>query len=119
MVGYLADECLAGPLVVALIEAGFDVKRSAETIPSAPDESVLALAFAERRILLTEDTDFGDLTIRFGLATHGVVRVDLKGLDRSARATRLIGALTELGAQVEGAFVTIEATRTRVRRLTR
>ena len=41
--------------------AGYDVPRSADTNPAAPDELVLALAFAQSRVLLTEDNDFGDL----------------------------------------------------------
>jgi predicted nuclease of predicted toxin-antitoxin system len=113
----MADECFSGPLLRALRQAGFDVTRSAETCPAAPDDEVLALAYAEGRILLTEDTDFGELAVRLGLPTHGVVRVDLKSLAKAAQAARLIEAFTGLGAAVEGALVTIEPTRTRVRRI--
>ena len=117
MVKFLADECFSGPLVRALRAAGFDVVRSADRFPSAPDEQVLALAFDEGRILLTEDNDFGDLTVRLGLPTRGVVRVDLKPLDRVAQAERIVKAPTDLANEIEGALVTIEKSRTRVRKL--
>ena len=117
MVTFLADECFAGPLIRALQAAGFDVVRSADTARSAPDENVLALAYAQGRVLLTEDNDFGDLTVRLKLPTHGVVRADLHALDKAARAARLVAALTELGPKIEGALVTIEPARTRVRRI--
>jgi len=117
MPAFLADECFSGTLIRALRSAGFDVARSADVCPAAPDEQVLAVAYAAGRILLTEDNDFGDLTVRHRLATHGVVRVDLKALDKPAQAARIVKALTDVGSKVEGAFVTIEPTRTRVRPL--
>jgi len=39
--------------------AGFDVLSVAEALAGADDEHVIALALCERRILLTEDKDFG------------------------------------------------------------
>ena len=117
MVAFLADECFSGPLIRAMRAAGYDVERSAASIPSAPDEQVLALAFSQGRVLLTEDNDFGDLTVRLALPTRGVVRADLKTLAKAAQAARLVGALSEIGDKVEGALVTIEPARTRVRRL--
>lgn len=113
----MADECFSGSLIRALRDAGFDITRSADTIPSAPDEQVLALAYAENRILITEDNDFGELAVRLGFAAHGVVRVSLQGLDKHTQARRLVQALTKLGSTVEGAIVTVEPSRTRVRRL--
>ena len=117
MVAFLADECFAGPLVRAMRAAGYDVPRSADTFPAAPDEQVLALAFAQGRVLRTEDNDFGDLVVRLGLPTHGVIRVDLKSLHKADQAVRLIKALNELGEKVRGAMVTIEPNRTRMRSL--
>ena len=116
-VEYLADECFSGPLVRALRGAGFDIIRSAETMPAARDEDVLGLAYRQNRILLTEDNDFGDLVVRLGLPTHGVVRVALKSLDKPERARRLVKALSVLGDKVRGSMVTIEAKRTRVRKI--
>ena len=114
---YLADECFSGPLLRALRSAGFDIIRSADTLPSAPDEQVLDLAFKLGRVLLTEDNDFGDLAVRLGMPAIGIVRVDLKNLNRAAQIVRIIAAMTALGERAVGAMVTIEPTRTRVRTL--
>ena len=84
-------------LVRALRVAGYDISRSADAAPGASDEEVLALAVSQTRILVTEDNDFGDLVVRFGLPTHGVVRVALKPLVKSAQGPRLIQALNDLG----------------------
>jgi predicted nuclease of predicted toxin-antitoxin system len=117
MVRFLADECFSGALVRALRDDGFDVIRSADTLPSAPDEQVLQLAHTTNRVLLTEDNDFGDLVIRLGLPTRGVVRVDLKLLEKASQVKRLRDAVTQLGDKILNALVTIEPTRTRVRKL--
>jgi predicted nuclease of predicted toxin-antitoxin system len=116
-VKFLADECFSNSIVRALVVAGFDVKRSQELLPSAPDELVLAFAYREGRILLTEDNDFDDLVVRLGFATHGVVRVALDTLDRDAKCARGVSALQALGPRVGNAIVTIEERRTRVRAL--
>ncbi|MFM9940578.1 MAG: DUF5615 family PIN-like protein [Hyphomicrobiaceae bacterium] len=57
------------------------MERSADSY-CAPEAQVLALTFSQGRVLHTEDNDFGDLTIRRGLPTQGVVR--------GRRATRQI-----------------------------
>jgi predicted nuclease of predicted toxin-antitoxin system len=114
---FLADECFSGHMFRAMLYVGFDVVRSAETCPAGTDEQVLALAFAQGRYLLAEDNDFGDLTVRLGLPTHGVIRVDLKALDKASQVERLLKALAELSDKKGVALVTIEPTRKRVRRL--
>lgn len=114
---FLADECFAGPLLRALLAAGFDVARSSDWRPGASDGDVLAHAFSQGRVLITEDKDFGDLVIRLRAPAHGVVRVDLKSLPKPDREVRIVQALSDLGAKVEGSFVTIEPTRTRLRAL--
>jgi predicted nuclease of predicted toxin-antitoxin system len=118
MARFLADECFSGRYFRALREAGIDISRSADIAPGAPDEQVLAMAFDQGRVLVTEDNDFGDLTVRLGLPTHGVVRVDLKSLDKLSQITRLLKAFNELAdGRAHMALVTVEPTRTRVRRL--
>jgi predicted nuclease of predicted toxin-antitoxin system len=117
MPAFLADECFSGFVLRALQDAGFDVVRSIDIIPGADDRAVLALAVLEGRVLLTEDTDFGELTMRLGLPAAGVVRVDLMALKRAARAERAVAPLRRLGEQVCGALVSIEPTRIRLRQL--
>ncbi len=112
---FLADECFSGYILTALKAAGLDVTSSRDSLPAGDDLSVLRLAFQQGRILLTEDKDFGDLTVRFRLPSNGVVRVNLKSLERSRRADCVLNALTTLGDKLPNALVTIDPARTRVR----
>jgi predicted nuclease of predicted toxin-antitoxin system len=107
MPAFLADECFSGLILRALQAAGFDVVRSIDIMPGADDRAVLELAVREGRVLLTEDTDFGELTMRLGLPAVGIVRVELMALNRAARTERTIAALRQLGEQVRGALVSI------------
>jgi predicted nuclease of predicted toxin-antitoxin system len=60
----LVDECVLGPITRQLKIAGHDVADVPEHLRGADDESILAHSLADRRILLTQDYDFGDLAFR-------------------------------------------------------
>ena len=63
---FLADECCETSVVDALRTDGHDVLYAMESMRGATDEDLLTRAFAEERILLTEDKDFGELVYRLG-----------------------------------------------------
>jgi predicted nuclease of predicted toxin-antitoxin system len=53
---------------------GCDATRIATDYPAGlPDRDVLAIAVAERRILLAADHDFGELVVKQGVPHHGVI----------------------------------------------
>jgi predicted nuclease of predicted toxin-antitoxin system len=71
----VADESCAGPVIRALREVGHDVLAIAESATGARDEAVIAHALSERRVLITEDRDFGELVYARGHSSAGVVFV--------------------------------------------
>lgn len=59
---FLLDVCVAsGAMRNSLTELGHDVLSASEQHAQAADEELLALAYAQNRILVTEDKDFGNL----------------------------------------------------------
>ena len=58
---FLADESCARPVIQALCEAGHDVVAIAEIAKGATDDQVLERALKDKRVLITEDRDFGEL----------------------------------------------------------
>ena len=116
---FLADECCDGSLVRALRADGHDVLSAAESLPGALDDDVLSVAFEERRLLLTEDRDFGELVYRLRLKTHGVVYLRFPVEDRAAKVPRLRWLLDDLAERLPGAFAVLEADRVRLRPLAR
>jgi predicted nuclease of predicted toxin-antitoxin system len=72
---FVADESCAGPVIRALREAGHDLVAIAEVAKGATDEQVLELAVKQKRVLITEDRDFGELVYARGRSSAGVVLV--------------------------------------------
>jgi predicted nuclease of predicted toxin-antitoxin system len=64
----LANENVAGNVVIALRADGHDVVWIKEVGPGSTDDVVLSLALAENRVLLTFDNDFGELAFRRDVA---------------------------------------------------
>jgi predicted nuclease of predicted toxin-antitoxin system len=116
-VRWLADECVAAPLVAFLRSGGHDVLYVAEAAAGFGDMEVIALALREKRLLLTEDKDFGDLVFRREHAVPGVVlmRVGLENLE--LKATRLAAVIERYGEGLFGRYTVIEEGRSRSRRL--
>lgn len=69
-----ANENIAEDCVLRLRQDGHDVLWMREAAPGGSDESVLARALVEGRVLITFDKDFGELVFRRGAkAAHGVI----------------------------------------------
>ncbi len=113
---FLADECCPKAIVERLRADGHDVRYAAETDRSAADADLLAIAFAERRIVITEDFDFGELLIRDRRPSTGAVILFLPKLKPEERAERLAIALSASNFDFEGAISVVEARRIRQRR---
>lgn len=111
----LADESVAGPIIERLRNEGHDVVSIRETMSGAPDTQVLAEAQATRRILLTEDKDFGEMVYRQGAAHHGVVLVRLGDMLRGVRASLVAEAFRKHAAELAGAFTVISRAGVRIR----
>ncbi|MEO0249804.1 MAG: DUF5615 family PIN-like protein [candidate division WOR-3 bacterium] len=59
---FLADEIVERGIVDHLLSAGYNVKWVRDCAPAASDDLVTRLARKEKRILVTNDKDFGELT---------------------------------------------------------
>ena len=66
---FLANENVPVASIRRLRAAGYDVASIIEDSPGMKDESVLARARAEQRIILTFDRDYGELIYRRRLPT--------------------------------------------------
>jgi predicted nuclease of predicted toxin-antitoxin system len=114
---WLADECVAAPLVTFLRLGGHDVLYVAEAAAGVSDPDVIDLALRERRLLLTEDKDFGDLVFRRERAVPGVVLMRIGPDNPALKAMRLAAAINRYGEELFGRYVVIDEARFRSRRL--
>ncbi|HET8684475.1 MAG TPA: DUF5615 family PIN-like protein [Micromonosporaceae bacterium] len=116
---FLVDECLSVRLAELLVDAGHDAVHVVGcSLAGVPDQRVLARVLADDRVLLSADTDFGEILAHSGAATPSVVL--FRRSDRTADALSAV-LLANLDAIVDdlkiGAFVVITEDRMRVRRL--
>jgi predicted nuclease of predicted toxin-antitoxin system len=91
---FIVDESAGTAVVGYLRSAGHDVLAVSDAIPQANDEDILSRAMSERRILITNDKDFGELIFRRGQAHHGVVLLRLRD-ESSANRVRVLGQVLE------------------------
>jgi|SRR5579875_1184038 len=111
---FVADESCAGPVIRALREAGHNVVAIAEVAKGATDEEVLERALNEKRTLIPEDRDFGELVYARGRPSKGVILVRFHSRARRAEPATVVGAVAKLGARLQDAFTVIEPGRVRV-----
>lgn len=94
---FLADESCAGPVIRALREVGHDVVAIAEVAKGEPDEQVLERALNEKRVLITEDRDFGELVYARGRSSAGVILVRFHSRARRAKPATVVQAVAKAG----------------------
>ena len=75
MIRFLADESCDFAVVRGLRATGYDVVAISETARGAADLAVIAEAVTEERILITEDTDFGQLVYAHAHTSTGVILI--------------------------------------------
>jgi predicted nuclease of predicted toxin-antitoxin system len=89
----------------------------AESAVGLSDADVISLALRERRLLLTEDKDFGDLVFRPERTVPGVVLMRIGPENLELKTVRLAAAIERYGEELFGHYVVIEEGRFRSRRL--
>jgi len=90
---FLVDEC-TGPAVARWLreERGHEVFSVFDESRGADDDDIIAKAFAEEWIVITNDKDFGEKVFREGRSHKGVIFLRL----RNERATNKIEVLRRL-----------------------
>ena len=112
---WLADESVNGAIVRRLRDDGHDVESIAEISPSIGDDEVLERAALSGRLLITADTDFGELVFRQGLAHAGVVLLRLAGMTSADRAEIVHNLIVAHGAELPGRFCVVTPSAVRIR----
>jgi predicted nuclease of predicted toxin-antitoxin system len=111
---FLADESCDLIVVKALRAAGHDVLIVSDIAPRAEDSEVMELALKEKRILLTEDKDFGQLVYAHGQKTLGVIFLRFPFSARQQISGEVSNLLKQKGESLTGCFVTVQPGRIRI-----
>lgn len=110
---FLVDEC-SGPRVAEWLRTqGHDVYSAYDECPGMSDSAILDRAVAEKRILITNDRDFGEKVFRDGRAHCGVVFLRLQDERSPTKISILTRLLSAHGDELQGRFVVASEDRIR------
>ncbi len=115
----LVDMNLAPRWVGVLTAAGFTAEHWSRLGPGdAPDPVLMAHARAHGMVVLTHDLDFGAILATTGGDKPSVVQIRAADVRPEAIAATVVDALHQFAADLaDGALLTIDTRRTRVRLL--
>src|SRR3989304_10074734 len=89
---FIADVNIEKPIVDYLLENGYNVKWVADYDCKMNDEGLIKIANTEKRIIITNDKDFGELIFLQKKVSIGVILLRVKG-QISQDKIKLIGKL--------------------------
>jgi predicted nuclease of predicted toxin-antitoxin system len=95
MLKFIADVNIEKLIVDYLKENGYDVKWIPDYNCEILDEDLLKLANLEKRILITNDKDFGELTFLQKSLSTGIILLRVKG-QRAEDKVKLIEPLAKV-----------------------
>jgi predicted nuclease of predicted toxin-antitoxin system len=113
---FLFDQSADFRLIPHLRQLGHDVQAISRNYPPGlADEDVLAIARAERRILVVADRDFGELIFHQGLVHTGVMFFRLPGVQLQVKIAQLNTVLDDYADELErGEFLVVTPGQIRV-----
>ncbi len=112
----LADENIEREFIEALREADFDVLSVRESYTGFADDEILQVAVNEKAVILTYDTDFGELVFRFSLKSNGVILLRLSGLSLTEKIDKTILAIREHENELENTFTVVSENSVRIKK---
>jgi predicted nuclease of predicted toxin-antitoxin system len=116
---FVADMNISPLTVNVLAAEGMDIVRVSSLLPvNASDESILSLAREQKRVVITQDTDFSALLALGGHDQPSLVTLRLLNTDPDVVTERLRQVLPQIESALRrGCAVTVEDRAVRVRQL--
>ncbi len=105
---FLADESCDFAVVRALRALGYDVLAVSEVTQRSVDSDLIEQSARERRILLTEDKDFGWLVFVSRAESAGVVLIRFPGNTRETLVESVTKVVKQHGDALTGSFTVLQ-----------
>ena len=113
----LIDHNVGRGVALALYEVGYDAVFAGDVDPHLSDTAILAWAVSERRLVITQDNDFGALVYRSGEPHSGVLLLRMPDATRQERTTTLLWLLDHYASAISGHFSVFQNDQLRIRSL--
>ncbi|KAA5537276.1 hypothetical protein F0919_06285 [Taibaiella lutea] len=113
---FLANENFPKPSTIKLRTNGYDVKSIQEDSPGISDSEVIKIASELNLIILTFDSDYGELIFKYAKETPpAVIFFREKGYDPEFAGAALLSLLKSKSLIFSNAFTVIESNNVRQR----
>ena len=114
---FIVDECTGPTVSIWLAEQGYDVYSVSLRSPGWKDVQILAKANEEKRIIITNDRDFGELIYKFHQVHKGVIFLRL-GDETVANKIAVLQRLFNLYSSsiTNEAYITVTEESVRIKR---
>ena len=113
---FLVDVNVGLVVAESLRDAGHDVVFAADLDPRMPDEDILSVALSDKRVVVTVDTDFGNLVHRSRQSHAGILLLRMPGASRREKVPVVEEIVNRFGDQLPGRFCVYRQGRLRVGR---
>ncbi|MEM8525387.1 MAG: DUF5615 family PIN-like protein [Bacteroidota bacterium] len=113
----LADENFPFASYKYLVEQQYDIKHIAVDHASIKDYEVINIAIEEERIILTFDSDFGELIFKLGFSPKGVVFFRWKDFKPRSPGEYLHELIVSNTIQLKGYLTVIDEQKIRQRKI--
>ncbi|MEK6943000.1 MAG: DUF5615 family PIN-like protein [Nanoarchaeota archaeon] len=114
---FIVDENVDFPVVNYLRRKGYSTSSIAEDYPSLEDIKILKIAADEKRVLLTNDKDFGNLVFKEKLKSSGLILLRLGNQSSSAKINALEIIIKNYSDKLLGNFIVISEDKIRIRKI--
>ena len=112
---FLVDVNVGLAVADSLRDSGHDVDFVGDLDSCMPDLDILSLAHGDQRIILTMDTDFGELVHRSQQPHAGVLLLRMPGADRNQKIRIVQEIVSRYADQLPGQFCVYRQGRLRIR----
>jgi len=114
---FLADEGFSFAITSFLREGGYDVRWIGDFAPGISDRAVYKIASDDNRVILTDDKDFRELSVRFKLNAVGVVLLRISPKKKELRKEKVFELIERFQEKLTGNLVVIDSEKFRFRKL--
>lgn len=112
---FLLDANLGEAVKSFLIQQGQDTLRISGELADSTDQSILELARREKRVIITNDKDFGALVFKNHQTHSGVILLRLEN-NRSKHVNEVLQKILKLAEnEIDGRFIVITEKTIRIR----
>jgi len=117
MLKFLVDSSTGKHVFDFLLEKDFDVKYVSYIMPGNNDEDILKLAEKEKRILITNDKDFGKLVYKLKQPAYGIILLRLLDETKKNKIKIIKYVLENFSHKLEKKFIVAKERQIRIRDL--